>query len=164
MSIRPRTIRPETVTRPEITLVVSQYNRWITEALERGAIEAIGRLAPDAVVTVLPVPGSWELIAGASAAAEAGADVVVCLGCVIKGETEHDVFINQSVSQALGALSMDLPVGFGLLTVSTAEQAEARAGGAMGNKGAEAVEAALATLGVTDALLTRAELASGDEA
>ncbi len=154
MSPTPRTIEPAPIARPAIAIVVSRYNRWITDALCAGALEAIGRLAPDADVSIVPVPGAWELVAGASAAAESGADVVVCLGCVIKGETEHDLFINQSVSQSLAALSAELPVGFGLLTVSKAEQAEARAGGAMGNKGAEAVEAALTMLGLTDALLT----------
>ncbi|MEM1424641.1 MAG: 6,7-dimethyl-8-ribityllumazine synthase, partial [Planctomycetota bacterium] len=157
MPAHTRTAEPTPPASPAIALVVSQYNRHITEALERGAIEAIERLAPDAEVTVVPVPGAWELIAGASAAAETGAHAVVCLGCVIKGETEHDLFINQAVSNTLGALSAELPVGFGLLTVSNAEQAEARAGGAMGNKGAEAVEAVLATLGVIDALFTLAD-------
>ena len=162
MPIRSQTVEPVPPPTPAIALVVSQYNRWITEALEKGAVEAIERLAPDAQVTVVPVPGAWELIAGASAAAETGADAVVCLGCVIKGETEHDLFINHAVSNTLGALSTELPVGFGLLTVSSAEQAEARAGGSMGNKGAEAVEAVLATLAVTDALFAQAESEEDD--
>ena len=161
MPIRTRSIDhspPSASTALSVALVVSQYNRWITEALEKGAIEAIERLAPNAEVAVVAVPGAWELVAGAGAAAEAGADAVVCLGCVIKGETEHDLFINHAVSNALGSLSMEIPIGFGLLTVSTAEQAEARAGGAMGNKGAEAVEAALTMLGVTEALFEQAQI------
>lgn len=157
MPITPRTIEPITPTHPAVTLVVSQYNQWITSALQAGAIETIERLAPDAEVTVIPVPGAWELVSGASLAEASGADAVVCLGCVIKGETQHDLFINQGVSNALATLSAEIPVGFGLLTVSNAEQAEARAGGSMGNKGGEAVEAVLAMLGITETLLAQAE-------
>ena len=156
-----RTIETATVARPAIGVVVSRYNAWITDALLEGALEAIARLAPDASVTVVPVPGAWELIAGAYACHEVGADAVVCLGCVIKGETEHDRYINESVCTALAALCADVPVGLGLLTVNTPEQGEARAGGAMGNKGAEAAEAALATLGVCEALVAGVEDAEG---
>lgn len=149
-----RTIEPAPPTHPSIAIVVSRYNAWITDELLQGALSEIERLAPDADVTVLPVPGAWELACGASACEEAGADAIVCLACVIKGETEHDRFINHAISQTLGALSTEIPIGFGVLTVNNAEQAEARAGGAMGNKGAEAVEAALTMLGLTDALMS----------
>jgi len=132
---------------PRVTIVVSDYNAWITERLLAGAMSAAERRAPDAAFPVLRVPGSWELVAGAAAGLTAS-DAVVCLGCVIKGETSHDRYINTAVSNALAHLSAThtKPVGFGLLTVDDAEQAEARAGGAMGNKGEEAMDAVLDTL------------------
>jgi 6,7-dimethyl-8-ribityllumazine synthase len=147
-----RTIEPTPPTSPSIAIVVSRYNAWITDELLKGALEAIERLAPDANVTVLPVPGAWELSTGASMAIGIGADALVCLACVIKGETEHDRFINDAVSSTLVRYATELPLGFGLLTVNNAEQAEARAGGAMGNKGAEAAEAALDMLGLVETL------------
>lgn len=153
MPIETRTIEPTPVESPDVAIVVSRYNDWITSRLLDGALEAIERLAPDASVTILPVPGAWELVTGAAAAEAAGANAIVCLGCVIKGETEHDRFINDAVSTALGTLSTEVPIGFGLLTVNDGDQADARAGGAMGNKGAEAAEAALTMLGLTQSLL-----------
>ena len=77
-------------------------------------------------------------------------DGVICLGAVIKGETTHDLYINTQVSNSLGNLSLEynLPVGFGLLTCQSMEQAMNRAGGTIGNKGEEAATAVLETLSV----------------
>ena len=134
---------------PRLALVVSRYNGWITEQLAGGAAEAMARLAPSGSADLYRVPGAFELVPVAATACDSGKyDGVVCLGCVIRGETRHDEYINMSVAQGITQLSVrtGVPVSFGLLTVNEASQAEARAGGAMGNKGAEAVEAVLATI------------------
>ena len=147
MATSHRTISPADADAPtRIGLVVSRYNDWITGPLRDGAVEAFQRLATgNAELVEAAVPGTFEVPGAASAMAHTGNfDAVVCLGCVIKGETEHDRFINDAVSSALTEITIrtGVPVAFGILTVSTPEQAEARAGGAMGNKGAEAMEAA----------------------
>jgi 6,7-dimethyl-8-ribityllumazine synthase len=140
----------------EIALVVSRYNQWITDRLRDGAIDALARVRPEhARVTEIPAPGTFELPTLARAAADTGRfHAIVCLGCVIKGETEHDRYIAGAVAGALAAISTGdgagpaMAVAFGIITANNAEQAEARAGGSHGNKGAEAMEAALASLGV----------------
>ena len=129
-----------------IGLVVSQYNDWITSRLRDGAIEEFQRrAAPEARLEIATVPGTFEIpVAAAAFAARSDIDAVVCLGCVIRGETDHDRYINDAVSHALTRIATDtgIPVTFGILTTNNAEQAEARAGGPMGNKGAEAMAAA----------------------
>ena len=128
-------------------IVVSRYNEAITSKLLAGAIETLtSRGVEEDAINVAWVPGAWELplIAQQFAASEAYA-AVICLGAVIKGETTHDQHINTQVANSLGqiALDFDVPVLFGLLTCNTFEQAEARAGGAVGNKGSECALAAL---------------------
>ncbi len=128
-------------------IVVSRYNSNITEKLLVGAE---GKLKANGVgddqVDVFWVPGAWEipLIAEKAAASKSYA-AVICLGCVVQGETSHDQHINRQVSLALGELSRQsgLPVTFGLLTCYSMEQAIHRAGGNVGNKGEECAEAAL---------------------
>lgn len=134
-----------------MAVVVSRYNRWITDQLEAGAREEHARLTGGAgTLEMLEAPGSFELPIIALAAARTGKfDAVVCLGCIIRGETSHDRHIAGAVAQSIAQVAIEtgVPVAFGVLTVENAEQAEARAGGAMGNKGAEAMAAALATAG-----------------
>lgn len=148
-----------------VAVVVSRYNASVTDALLKGArwaFEQRGGRAED--LEILPVPGAFELTGGAAIATERGGfDAICALGCVIKGDTEHDVYINHAVAQGLSAVTVrtGVPVAFGVLTTNTPEQAIARAGGAAGradgdNKGAEAMHAAL------DMALLRASLASGD--
>jgi len=128
-------------------VVVSRYNGAVTSAMLRGAIEAHGRLGGDpAALSVIDAPGAFELAAIASAAARSGVyEAVVCLGCVIKGETDHDAHIARAVAHGCVEISTrtGVPVAFGVLTTRTIEQARARAGGSKGNKGAEAMEAAI---------------------
>ncbi len=138
-----------------VAVVVSRYNREITDRLEEGAIEEHARLTGEQGiakgVVILDAPGSFELPVIALAAARTGRfDAVVCLGCIIRGETSHDRHIAGAVAQGIAQVSIEtgVPVAFGVLTVENLEQAEARAGGAVGNKGAEAMAAALATAGV----------------
>ena len=128
-------------------IVVSTYHWNITGVLLAGAIRTLrDHGLRDEDITVARVPGSWELPPAASRIVDGGeADAVICLGCVIRGETTHDQHINTTVSTELGRLSArtGIPIGFGLLTCNTREQAEARAGGKAGNKGEEAANAAI---------------------
>jgi 6,7-dimethyl-8-ribityllumazine synthase len=137
-------------------IVVSRYNGWITEKLRDGAIEALEREAGETGrATVVEVAGSLELPTMAAELAVTGRyGVVVVLGCVIRGETSHDEIINHAIFQQLTKTSAEtgVPFGIGVLTVNSAEQAEARAGGKLGNKGAEAMEAALRSAGLIASL------------
>lgn len=131
-------------------VVVSRYNESITGRLLEGALATLRQAGvADERIGVYWVPGAWELPIVAQAALEAH-DAAICLGAVIKGETTHDEHINRQVSLSLGEISLRTgkPIGFGLLTVLSLEQALQRAGGAVGNKGVEATEAAMETLAV----------------
>lgn len=135
---------------PAIAVVVSRYNASVTSRLLEGAREEYARRSGgEKGLTVVEVPGAFELSVGVAAALETGRFAgVVALGCLIKGETSHDRVIADAVAEGLTTLSILAvkPVGFGLLTVDTPEQARARAGGEHGNKGAEAMGAVLDTL------------------
>lgn len=131
---------------PPVAIVVSRYNHSITGPLLRGAVETLSRRWPGARPAVLRAPGTFELVALSSAALRTGAfEAVVALGCVIKGQTSHDQHINDAVAQGLAHLAAEsgVPVCFGVITAGTDEQARDRAGGSKGNKGAEAMGAAL---------------------
>lgn len=139
-------------TSEKVAIVVSTYNASITEKLLTGSLQTLeshGIL--DTNVDVARVPGAWELPLAAAVMARTGNyQAVICLGCVIRGETTHDIHINTQVSQTLGQLAVEceIPVAFGLLTCNTVEQAISRSGGAVGNKGVEAAEAALEMIGL----------------
>ncbi len=130
-----------------IGIVVSEWNREITGKLLRGCMETLthaGLSQKD--MKILHVPGSYELPSGATLLLNKGQlDTVICLGCVIKGETRHDEYINHAVAQGLIQLNLKYlkPVIFGLLTVENKKQAEDRTGGPYGNKGAEAAKTAI---------------------
>ncbi|PHS17662.1 MAG: 6,7-dimethyl-8-ribityllumazine synthase [Blastopirellula sp.] len=130
-----------------VAVVVSRYNETITEKLEAGAVETlVANQVADKDITVVRVPGAWELPVVAARLARSGKyQAVICLGSVIKGQTTHDIYINQQVSLSLGqlALECELPILFGLLTCNTLEQAIHRSGGNVGNKGVDTAEAAL---------------------
>ncbi len=128
-----------------VAIVVSRYNESITGAMLAGAVEAYAERGGDpATLSIVEAPGAYELITLASAAAERHR-AVVCLGCVIRGETPHDEHIARAVAHGLGEITVKtgVPVAFGVLTTLNAAQAEARAAGDKGNKGAEAMHAAL---------------------
>jgi len=130
-----------------VAIISSRYHAAVVDRLARAAEEALLERggAPDDIERFF-APGVFELPALAGEAARAGAwDAIVALGCVIKGQTRHDEVIAHAVAASLAALSArsGVPVGLGVLTVETFEQAEARAGGEQGNKGAEAMHAAL---------------------
>jgi 6,7-dimethyl-8-ribityllumazine synthase len=123
-------------------IVVAEWNSEITEALLAGAQDALirGGVLADKI-TIINVPGSFELTAGASLLLPSEKfDAIICLGCVIQGETRHFDFICQAVALGLTELTIkyNKPVIFGVLTTDTLDQAKERAGGKYGNKGFEA--------------------------
>jgi 6,7-dimethyl-8-ribityllumazine synthase len=134
----------------KVVIVASLYNEGICDALVQGSLrtlQAAGVAADD--IEVVRVPGAWELpLVTAQALDRQGVVAAVTLGCVIKGETTHDEHINRAVSEALmhHGLQTRKPIGFGLLTCNTLDQALQRSGGTVGNKGEEAAEAALELL------------------
>lgn len=133
-------------------IVVSEWNEEITEALADGCMHALlehGTLAKNIVKSY--VPGSFELTLGAQWMAEnKDIDAVICLGCVIQGETRHFDFICDAVANGITAVSMkyNKPVIFGVLTPNTQKQAYERSGGKHGNKGVEAAITAIKMLGL----------------
>jgi 6,7-dimethyl-8-ribityllumazine synthase len=133
-----------------LVIIVSDYNSAITHKLMDGAIGTLtsAGISQDQI-QIEHVPGAWELpLAALRSLKQSEVDAVMVFGCVIKGETTHDEHINRAVSTSLMDLSLrfEKPVGFGLLTVNTLAQAEARAGGSVGNKGEETAQAVLAML------------------
>jgi 6,7-dimethyl-8-ribityllumazine synthase len=132
-----------------VAILVSRYNELITTKLLDGALaccDEAGMKRQD--VEVVWVPGAFELPAAAAAAAESGRYAcLVALGAVIRGETPHFEYVAGAAANGLADVSVRyaLPVGFGVLTVDTLQQASERAGGSAGNKGHEAAAAALGT-------------------
>lgn len=130
-----------------IGIVVSEWNQHITHALYQGCLDTLLKHeVTEDNIHVIQVPGSFELPAGAKMlVGYHKLDAVICLGCVIKGETKHDEYINQSVAMGLTSLGLasNIPMVFGVLTPNTEEQALERAGGQHGNKGVEAAVTAL---------------------
>lgn len=128
-------------------IVVSQWNAEITRPLLNGAYEAlIKHGASEDHISVVQVPGSYELTMGADILLrDKKLDAVICLGCVIQGETRHFDFICSAVSHGIThvALKHNKPVIFGVLTTDNMQQALDRAGGKHGNKGEEAAITAI---------------------
>jgi 6,7-dimethyl-8-ribityllumazine synthase len=128
-------------------VIVSRFNPAITDALQSGARAALleaGAAADD--IQEFTVPGSFELPQAARCAAETGRfDAVVCLGCVIRGETPHFEYISSAVSHGITAAAGEtgVPMAFGVLTTDTEAQARERAGPGRDNKGWEAAAAAI---------------------
>ena len=130
-----------------VAIIVSRYNETVTGRLLQGALACCTEAGIERdSVDIVWVPGAYELPVAAAAAAATGAYAcLVALGAVIRGETPHFEYVAGEASRGLGAVAVAhrLPVGFGLLTTDTLEQAAARAGGAAGNKGHEAAAAAI---------------------
>jgi 6,7-dimethyl-8-ribityllumazine synthase len=128
-------------------IVVSRWNAFITSHLEGGALDVLRRTgAPDDSVTIIRVPGAFEMpIAVQKAAASGNYDAVIALGCVIRGSTPHFDYVAGEVSKGMSRVALDtgVPVAFGVLTTDSIEQAVERAGTKAGNKGAEAALAAI---------------------
>jgi len=128
-------------------IVVSDWNSEITLALLDGAVKTLKKFkTTDENIIIKHVPGSFELTLGAQALAEyTDVDAVICIGCVIQGETPHFTYVCQGVTQGITQLNIDynIPVIFGVLTTHNHEQAKERAGGKHGNKGDEAAVTAI---------------------
>jgi 6,7-dimethyl-8-ribityllumazine synthase len=131
----------------DVAVVASRYNAGVVQKLLDGAID---RLVERGIsrdrITIVFVPGAWELPLACRRLAEAGGhQAVVALGCVVRGGTPHFEYVCSEASRGVIQASLDtgLPVSFGLLTTDTMQQAEERAGGAHGNKGVEAADAAV---------------------
>jgi 6,7-dimethyl-8-ribityllumazine synthase len=126
----------------KFAIVVAEWNEEITEALFQGAFDAFLKLGVKKNNIIRKnVPGSFELPLGAQWMAEVkGISAVVCLGCVIQGETPHFEYICQAVAQGIMSVNLktNKPVAFGVLTTLDKKQALERAGGKFGNKGEEA--------------------------
>lgn len=131
-------------------LVVSEWNHEITESLFSGAYQTLVALgAKRENITRTNVPGSFELSLGAQKMAKReDIDAIICLGCVIQGETRHFDFICDAVANGITQVSLkyDKPVTFGVLTPNNQKQALDRAGGKYGNKGDEAAATAVKML------------------
>jgi len=137
-------------------VVASRFNQAIVERLVDGALEALVRHGAAAEnVDVVWVPGAWELpIAARRLLASERYNALVAVGAVIRGDTPHFDYVAGEASRGLAAASIefDVPIGFGVLTCDNDEQAEARAGGAHGNKGWDAALAALEMADLFDRL------------
>ncbi len=131
-------------------IVVSEWNTDITNALLEGAHNAlIEHGVENEDIVIKYVPGSFELPLGAQFMFEyKDVDAVICLGCVIQGETRHFEFICNSVANSISKVGLDYnaPTIFGVLTTNTIEQAKERSGGKHGNKGTEAAISAIKLL------------------
>jgi 6,7-dimethyl-8-ribityllumazine synthase len=135
----------------KFAIIVSEWNEVVTGALLEGARETLLKNGADPRNLIIKqVPGSFELSLGAQwMAQDQTIDAVICLGCVIQGDTRHFEFICQSVAQGLKdvALKFNKPVIFGVLTTESQQQALDRSGGKHGNKGDEAAMTAIKMLG-----------------
>ncbi|MDQ6981880.1 MAG: 6,7-dimethyl-8-ribityllumazine synthase [Mariprofundus sp.] len=125
-----------------VGIVVSRFNADITEALLYGAISALKEHGSrDEYLTIVHVPGAFEIGTIAAKMANSGRfDAIVCLGCVIRGDTAHFDYVCQGAMDAIGKVAQrgDVGVGNGVLTLETHAQALERVGGAHGHKGEEA--------------------------
>ena len=133
-------------------IVWAEWNHGITSALMQGAYDTlIKHGAKPENINTKTVPGAFELTLGAQYMAELGqVDAIICIGCVIQGDTKHFDFICDAVAKGITNLNMryNKPFIFGVLTVNTHEQAEDRTGGKHGNKGDEAAVTAIKMLGM----------------
>lgn len=131
----------------KFAVVVSRFNDFITNKLLSGAIDALVRHGcKDEDVTVVYVPGSFELPFAAKQVAESGSyDAVICLGCIIRGQTPHFEYVAAESAKGIAqvGLTSGVPTTFGVITADTLEQAVERAGAKAGNKGADAAISAI---------------------
>lgn len=136
-----------TATGLRFAIVVSRFNSFITERLLAGAMDALRRhSAADDMIDVVKVPGSWEVpLAAGELARQHRYDAVICLACVIRGETPHFDYVAAEAAKGVAHVAAEtgVPVAFGVLTTNTLEQAIDRAGAKGGNKGFDAAMTAI---------------------
>lgn len=135
------------VRQQRFAIIVSRFNDFVSSRLLAGCIDTLERHGcKTADITVVWVPGAWELAMTARKTAASGRyDAVICLGCVVRGETPHFDYIAGETAKGIAqaALETGVPVVFGVLTSETLEQAINRAGAKTGNKGADAARTAI---------------------
>jgi 6,7-dimethyl-8-ribityllumazine synthase len=130
----------------KVGIVVSRFNVFITEHLLTGAInELISHGVNEGDIEVIRVPGAFEIPLAAKKICSRRKDVIICLGAVIRGDTPHFDYVATEAARGVAAVSIetDIPIMFGVITSNNIEQAEDRAGGKCGNKGADAALAAI---------------------
>lgn len=151
-----KTISDKDISDKSIGIVWSRWNEKITSALKDGCKKTLLKNGlKKQNLTIIEVPGAFELPFGAKLLlGQKKLDAVICIGCVIKGETKHDEYINKTVAQSISMLSLTSgkPVIYGVLTPNTQEQATDRAGGKYGNKGDEAAITAIEMIHLSDQL------------
>ena len=128
-----------------IGVVVSRFNEFITEALAQGALATLAKHGCAAEnITVVKVPGAWELPIAAKALASQ-CDAIIAIGAVVRGDTPHFDYVAAGASNGLRTVSLEtnVPIAFCVLTTNDMQQAMDRAGGKAGNKGEEAAEVAI---------------------
>ena len=140
----------------KVAVVVSRFNEFITERLLEGARDSFVRHGGDeADLDVVRVPGAFELpVAAKKLADKGGYDAIVVVGAVIRGATPHFDYVSSAATSGLAKVSLEsgIPIGFGLLTTDTVDQAVERAGSKSGNKGAEAMVTAIEMANLLKAL------------
>ena len=145
--------------RLRMAIVISKYHDFITNRLQSGALAALAAAGvSDDAVAIVKVPGAFELPTAARHAASSGQfDAVICLGCLIRGETPHFEYIASAVAHGLTAVAGDtgIPIAFGVLTTNSVEEALERAADGPSNKGWEAAVAAIETATVVRQLAAR---------
>lgn len=130
----------------KVSIVVSRFNSFITDRLLEGALDALRRHGVEEKgITVVRVPGSFEIPLGVRRAAGQKVDAVIALGALIRGGTPHFDYLSAEVTKGVAHVMLEtgIPIAFGVLTTDTVEQAIERAGTKAGNKGAEAAQSAL---------------------
>ncbi len=136
----------------KIGIVAARFNDFIVSRLVEGALDGLKRHeVPDANITLVKVPGAFEIPVVAKRMAESGTyDAIICLGAVIRGQTSHYDYVCNEVSKGIAQISMasGLPVMFGVLTTENVEQAVDRAGTKSGNKGYDCALGALEMINV----------------
>ena len=138
-------IKPQDASKLRVGVVVSRFNEDITLPMLEGALEALREWkVKKNNIRIMHVPGSFEIPFGALKLIKKKVHAVVTIGCIIKGETDHDKYIASAVSSGIMQLSLEykIPISFGVITTNTLEEAQVRSSGTT-NKGSEAAAAAL---------------------
>jgi len=138
-------------------IIASRFNDFIVSKLVEGAMDVLLRHgATDENITIYRVPGAFEipLAAARIARSDNRPDAIICLGAVIKGATPHNAYISNEVTKGIAQIMMEtgVPVGYGILTPDTLEQAIERAGTKAGNKGADAALSAIEMVSLVRAI------------